>query len=72
MVKGKPMYKVRIDNASPLLLNGLAIQGTLDKGEEPKTFSGMSLPPAHEHDGAGIGRGGGSTGLAQGDQGLRR
>jgi hypothetical protein len=30
MVKGKQMYKIKIDNASPLLLNGLAIKGTLD------------------------------------------
>ena len=27
-VKGKPTYKVRIDNASPLILNGLAVLGT--------------------------------------------
>jgi len=47
MVKGKQTYKIRIDNASPLLLNGLAIQGTVTTAEEkPKVLAGISLPPA--------------------------
>jgi hypothetical protein len=46
-VKGKDVYKVRIDNASPLLLNGLAILGGAPgKAEEtPKVLSGISLSP---------------------------
>jgi hypothetical protein len=46
-VKGKDVYKVRIDNASPLLLNGLAILGgSPDKADEtPKVLSGISLSP---------------------------
>jgi hypothetical protein len=46
MVKGKLTYKIRVDNASPLLLNGLAVQGTVDKaGEAPKVLAGISIPP---------------------------
>jgi len=45
-VKGKETYRVRIDNASPLILNGLAVSGTSQKvGEMPKVLSGISLPP---------------------------
>jgi hypothetical protein len=45
-VKGKDTYKVRIDNASPLILNGLAVAGTSPKeGELPKVLSGISLSP---------------------------
>ena len=41
-VKGKETYRVRIDNASPLILNGLAVAGTSPKeGELPKV-----LPPS--------------------------
>jgi len=46
MVKGKPTYKIRVDNASPLVLNGLAVQGTLGKTDEsPKVLAGISIPP---------------------------
>ena len=45
-VKGKDTYKVRIDNASPLILNGLAVAGTSKKeGELPKVLHGISIPP---------------------------
>jgi len=47
MVKGKPTYKIRIDNASPLILNGLAVQGTLSQPEDqPKVLAGISIPPS--------------------------
>ena len=46
LVKGKPTYKVRIDNASPLILNGLAIQGTVSKTDDLlKVLSGISISP---------------------------
>jgi hypothetical protein len=47
MVKGKAVYKVRIDNASPLILNGLAILGNGEgKAEKaPKIISGLSISP---------------------------
>jgi len=45
-VKGKETYRVRIDNASPLILNGLAVSGTSTKaGELPKVLSGICLSP---------------------------
>ena len=55
MVKGKPVYKVRIDNASPLILNGLAILGVGEgKAEQaPKVLSGHQRLAAREHDRAG-------------------
>ena len=44
--KGKLTYGIRIDNVSPLNLNGLAVLGTVDKpGEAPKRLSGISIPP---------------------------
>ena len=44
--KGKRLYQVRIENASPLILNGLAILGTeSDENEEPKELLGISVPP---------------------------
>ena len=47
MVKGKQTYKVRIDNASPLVLNGVAVQGTLGlPNDPPKVLAGISIPPA--------------------------
>ena len=47
MAKGKAVYKVRIDNASPLVLNGLAILGGGKTKTEttPKVISGISIPP---------------------------
>jgi hypothetical protein len=45
-VKGKPTYQVRIDNASPLVLNGLAVLGTETKTEEQaKELSGICISP---------------------------
>ena len=45
-VKGKPTYQVRIDNASPLILNGLAVLGTgTAEGETPKELSGICISP---------------------------
>jgi len=46
MVKGKQTYKIRVDNASPLVLNGLAVQGTVSKADDPpKVLAGISIPP---------------------------
>jgi hypothetical protein len=44
--KGKETFKVRIDNASPMILNGLAVLGTENKADEiPKVLSGIALSP---------------------------
>jgi hypothetical protein len=44
--KGKMHYSLRIENASPLVLNGLAALGTLSKPDEtPKVLSGICLSP---------------------------
>jgi hypothetical protein len=43
--KGKLTYRIRIDNASPLILNGLAAVGTASKQEEPMVLWGISIPP---------------------------
>jgi hypothetical protein len=46
VVKGKPTYKIRVENASPLILNGLAIQGAVGQPEDPpKVLAGISIPP---------------------------
>jgi hypothetical protein len=47
MVKGKALYKLRIDNASPLILNGLAVLGAGKTKVEatPKVFAGISISP---------------------------
>jgi len=47
MDKGKAVYNVRIDNASPLILNSLAILGVGEgKAEQtPKVLSGISVAP---------------------------
>jgi hypothetical protein len=44
-VKGKPTYRVRIDNASPLILNGLAIAGVDAEDARPKELSGICISP---------------------------
>jgi len=45
-VKGKDTFTVRIDNYSPLILNGLALAGSADRtSETPKLLSGMSISP---------------------------
>jgi hypothetical protein len=44
--KGKLIYQIRVDNASPLVLNGLAVLGTASKEEElPKVLSMFSVSP---------------------------
>jgi hypothetical protein len=44
--KGKMHYQIRIDNASPLVLNGLAALGTTSKPEDtPKVLSGICVSP---------------------------
>jgi hypothetical protein len=47
MVKGKALYKIRIDNASPLIVNGVAIlgEGTSNAEKTPKVFSALSVSP---------------------------
>ena len=46
-VNGKETYQVRIDNASPLLLNALAISGEGTKGTKvaPNILSGIAISP---------------------------
>jgi hypothetical protein len=44
--KGKLTYQLRIENASPMILNGLALLGPVSKAAEaPKVLSGISIPP---------------------------
>ena len=44
--KDKLIYQIRIENASPLILNGLALVGTASKeGELPKLLSGIAISP---------------------------
>ena len=44
--KGKLIYQIRLENASPLILNGLAFVGTGSKEDEmPKVLSGIAIPP---------------------------
>jgi hypothetical protein len=44
-VKGKPTYRLRIDNASPLVLNGLAVDGIVADDDLPKILSGICVSP---------------------------
>jgi len=44
--KNKLTYQLRIENLSPMLLNGLALGGPPSKAAEaPKVLSGISIPP---------------------------
>ena len=44
--KGKLIYQIRVDNASPLVLNGLAVLGTASKEDEmPKPLTMFSVSP---------------------------
>jgi hypothetical protein len=45
--KGKLVYQIKIDNASPLILNGIAVVGTANKGEAqtPQILSMFSVSP---------------------------
>ena len=45
-LQGTLTYKLQVDNASPLILNGFAVAGTLSKpGEPPHLLVGIALPP---------------------------
>jgi len=45
-VKGRLSYQLRIENVSPLILNGLSLVGPPSKtAEEPKVLMGISIPP---------------------------
>ena len=44
--KGKLTHRIRIENASPLRLNGLAATGPDAKPDDsPRTLNGISIPP---------------------------
>ena len=44
--KGRDAYTIRVDNYSPLILNGLALTGTGEKSEESiKLLSGIAIAP---------------------------
>jgi hypothetical protein len=44
--KGKLIYQIRIENASPMILNGLALVGTGSPAEEtPKVLTGICVSP---------------------------
>jgi len=44
--KGKLIYQIRIENASPLILEGIAMLGTASKaGEKPEVLQGLSISP---------------------------
>ena len=44
--KGKTHYEIRVDNASPLILNGLAVLGAVSKADEmPKFLVGICISP---------------------------
>jgi len=50
-VKGKDTFKIRIENASPLVLNGLALSGVNPRAEStPSALAGFSLPPRKSMD----------------------
>ena len=47
-------YQVRVDNRSPLVLNGVAAVGAASGPDAtPRVLSGICLSPAHEHDRCG-------------------
>ncbi|RUL88838.1 hypothetical protein TsocGM_05650 [Tautonia sociabilis] len=47
-VDGHQTYKLRVDNASPLLLNGLAVAGAAAEPDiSPSMIAGFSLAPRH-------------------------
>ena len=44
--KGKLVYQIRIENYSPMILNGLALLGTgSPEGETPKVLTGICVSP---------------------------
>jgi hypothetical protein len=50
-VNGKPTYRLRIRNASPLVLHGVALLGTgsNDKESRPSGLAGFTIPPRKGH-----------------------
>jgi hypothetical protein len=45
-IQGRPSYQIRIDNASPFILNGLALTGIkADPKTPPSVLAGFSVPP---------------------------
>ena len=42
---GKLTYRIRIENASPLVLNGIAVLGRESESTESKVLSGISISP---------------------------
>jgi len=49
--KGKDTFKIHIENASPLVLNGLALSGVNAKADSaPSALAGFSLPPRKSMD----------------------
>lgn len=45
-VKGKATYTLKIENASPLILNGLSIGGkTTGEDAKPSSLAGFGIPP---------------------------
>ena len=44
--KGKLIYLIRIDNASPMILSGLALQGAASKADDPaRVVTSIGIPP---------------------------
>ena len=44
--KGKPTYRIKVENASPLILNGLAIAGAAEnEADAPRRLAGLGVPP---------------------------
>jgi len=45
-MKGRPSFRVKIENDSPLVLNGLALAGASSKSDAaPQNLAGLALPP---------------------------
>jgi hypothetical protein len=45
-VQGKDTFRIKIDNVSPLILNGIALAGTRSTTKaQPSALAGISLPP---------------------------
>jgi hypothetical protein len=48
--QSKPMYRLRLINASPLILNGVALSGTSSATDvELSTLAGFTIPPHRDH-----------------------
>jgi hypothetical protein len=45
-VKGKPTFRIKVVNDSPLILNGLALGGAgVGDEQRPSVLQGLSIPP---------------------------